>query len=64
VPPGERAAIFDEFTRGAGAAGTEGAGLGLYVAREVLAAQGASIEVGEAPGGGARFVISLPAAAR
>jgi signal transduction histidine kinase len=62
IPAAERATVFDEFARGSGATGTEGAGLGLYVAREVLAAQGASIEAGEAPGGGARFVISLPAA--
>jgi signal transduction histidine kinase len=56
----DRARVFDEFARGASAAGTEGAGLGLYVAREVLEAQGASIVVTDAPGGGARFVIALP----
>ncbi len=64
VPEGDRERIFERFvrldearTRDAG-----GAGLGLAVVREVVAGLGGEVVVGNAPAGGARFVILLPMA--
>lgn len=37
-----------------------GTGLGLAICRDAVERQGGEITVGEAPGGGARFAISLP----
>ena len=54
--------LFDKFyqvekgdTRKAG-----GAGLGLYICRELITAMGGTIEVNSKPKKGSRFVISLP----
>jgi signal transduction histidine kinase len=54
VPPERRVAIF----------GIEGArgGLGLAISKDIVFAHGGAIGVEEAPGGGAAFYFSLPAA--
>ena len=59
VPPDLRERIFEPFftTR------SRGTGLGLAVARQIVEAHGGRIEVGEGDGGGARFTVTLPAAA-
>jgi two-component system phosphate regulon sensor histidine kinase PhoR len=64
IPEEERARIFEPFVRGErqrdGA--IAGLGLGLHLARTLARAQGGEL-VCEAPdGGGARFVLTLPAA--
>ncbi|MDP2313061.1 MAG: ATP-binding protein [Pseudomonadota bacterium] len=59
VPAAERERIFGAFMRGADAGGP-GAGLGLYIAREVVRAHGGRIGVTDAPSGGARFWVELP----
>ena len=61
VRPEDRARIFEPFVRGEDEA-PGGAGLGLSIAAEIVAAHGGSIGVGEAELGGARFWIELPAA--
>jgi len=63
VPEAERDRIFERFTRLDTARTREGggAGLGLAIAATVVAAHDGSIRVEDAPGGGARFVVRLPA---
>ncbi|MDI6711708.1 MAG: ATP-binding protein [Anaerosomatales bacterium] len=63
VPPSEREAIFERFTQLEGAA-SDGAGLGLYIVRTIAETHDGRVYVEDAPGGGARFVIELPAAAK
>lgn len=59
VPEAEREHIFERgVTTGGG-----GSGLGLPVSRALAEAHGGALEVTGAPGGGARFLLTLPAAA-
>ncbi len=60
IPAAERARIFDRFYRVPGTA-QEGSGLGLAIVRRVADLHGATVEVGDADGGGARFTVSFPA---
>jgi len=53
-----RQRVFRPFWRGDHAGGT---GLGLYIVKGIVEAHGGTIEVDEAPGGGARFRVVLPA---
>jgi signal transduction histidine kinase len=57
----DQARIFDKFER---VDPTEpgGSGLGLYISRRLARAMGGDIVVDSAPGQGARFVLTLPAA--
>nr|WP_229925758.1 HAMP domain-containing sensor histidine kinase [Streptomyces longispororuber] len=66
VPPAERERIFERFVRldDARTRDEGGAGLGLAIARDVAARHGGSLTVGEAPGGGALFTLTLPRASR
>lgn len=59
VPPAERETVFDTFVRFDTGGRT---GLGLTIAKTFVEAHGESIWVEEAPGGGARFVFTLPTA--
>jgi two-component system, OmpR family, sensor kinase len=64
VPHHMRDRVFERFARGPGdAAPTGGSGLGLAIVRAVTAAHGGEVEIHDAEGGGARFVVTLPAAA-
>ena len=51
---------FLKFQRGPGAKGTRGTGLGLYVSRAVIEAQGGRLEAESRPGHGSRFTVVLP----
>ncbi len=64
VPLDMRERVFERFARGAGdAAPSGGSGLGLAIVRAVTTSHGGSVEVRDAEGGGARFVVTLPAEA-
>jgi signal transduction histidine kinase len=58
IGEGELNEIFDEFHRGDG--GGEGAGLGLYMVRELSAPQGVRIAVESRLGEGSRFTVAIP----
>lgn len=62
----DRERIFERFARGPRAArrSLPGAGLGLAIVAETAARHGGAAWCSEAPGGGARFTLSLPAAPR
>lgn len=57
LPPGD---LFEKFHRGDDEGATVGAGLGLAICRAIVRAHGGDIEAGTRPGGGARFVFTLP----
>jgi two-component system, OmpR family, sensor histidine kinase KdpD len=61
IPPEELDRIFDKFYRLPGTA-SGGTGLGLSIARGLVEAHGGTLIAVNAPDGGARFVITLPAA--
>jgi signal transduction histidine kinase len=63
IAPSERDRVFEPFVRGSASREGDGNGLGLYIARSVIAGHGWGIVASEAPGGGGRFSVSIPAAA-
>jgi two-component system sensor histidine kinase KdpD len=60
LPAGESSRLFDKFQRGNEEGATIGAGLGLAICRAIVRAHGGDISAGTRPGGGARFVFTLP----
>lgn len=62
VAPGEREAIFGVFYRGsAGERSSQGMGMGLAIARDIVRAHGGSLGLERHAGSGATFVLRLPA---
>ena len=62
VPAALRERIFERFTRGgADRAPSGGSGLGLAIVKAVVDAHDGRVDLLEAEGGGARFVVTLPA---
>ena len=59
IPPDLFAHIFDRFTR-ASQSKPGGTGLGLAIAKGFIEAEGGSLEVRNAAGGGALFTVRLP----
>ncbi|MEY2442875.1 MAG: two-component system, OmpR family, sensor kinase, partial [bacterium] len=62
LPAGDPAELFGRFWRadpGRGR-GRAGAGLGLSIVAAIVAAHGGRAEAADAPGGGARFTVTLP----
>lgn len=58
VPIHLRKRIFEPFFRHR--SDVPGHGLGLAICRAIVRAHGGTIEVGDSPGGGARFAVRLP----
>lgn len=63
IPEDQRERVFERFVRldEARSRDAGGSGLGLAIVREIVHAHGGSVSVSGAPGGGARFVVRLPA---
>jgi signal transduction histidine kinase len=62
IPEGDRERVFDRFVRldAARARSGGGAGLGLAIVSEVVAAHGGNVAIGDRPGGGALVTVQLP----
>lgn len=56
IPSADRATIFERFWRG-DRTRSDGAGLGLSIVKTVLDEHGGTVEVTDAPGGGALFIL-------
>lgn len=65
IPTTEREHVFEPFTRlpGVRRDRSSGTGLGLAIARRIATAHHGAIRIEDGPGGGARFVVALSAAA-
>jgi two-component system OmpR family sensor kinase len=63
VPVDLRERVFERFASGAGDGGERprGSGLGLAIVKAVADAHGGRVDLLDADGGGARFVVTLPA---
>ena len=61
VPASDRECIFDEFVRRDAPTDGGGTGLGLTIVRALVDAQGGRVWCEATPGGGATFVVELPA---
>jgi signal transduction histidine kinase len=62
IPAGQQDALFTPFFQ-AGSTNTRefgGVGLGLYIVRQLVEAQGGSVTAANRPGGGALMTVSLP----
>lgn len=63
VPAADRERVFERFVRLADSGNVSGSGLGLFIARSLVALNGGRLRLGEAEGGGSLFEIALPRAA-
>ena len=64
IAPADLANLFEKFHRGTGARGTEGAGLGLYISKALMEAQGGGISVTSRVGSGSTFTVTIPCTPR
>src|SRR5262249_48065267 len=60
VSDAERDRIWRPFARGGAATHNGGSGIGLTIVRDVAESHGGHATIERAPGGGARFVVTLP----
>jgi PAS domain S-box-containing protein len=60
VPAEQRAILFERFRTADNGGGRSGTGLGLAIVKEFVQLHGGTVEVGEAPEGGALFCVRLP----
>ena len=61
LTPDQQLKVFEKFER-LGRSGDGGSGLGLYISRRIARAMDGELTVESAPGLGARFTLSVPAA--
>lgn len=59
IPDDDRGRIFERFVRLDGS--SAGSGIGLYLVKALIEAHGGKVRVEDAPGGGSRFLVTLPA---
>lgn len=61
IPAADRARVFERFERAVGPGERRsGFGVGLWLVRQLAEAMGGTVAVGDAPGGGALFTVTLP----
>ena len=60
IAPQDQARIFNRFERAAGAGQSDGLGLGLFIAKEIVTAHGGTLSVESQPGQGSAFGVVLP----
>jgi signal transduction histidine kinase len=62
IAPNRRTEVFERFHQldGSSTRKLGGTGLGLHIARELVDLHGGSVQVGDAPEGGALFMVELP----
>jgi signal transduction histidine kinase len=60
VPPDHAPFLFERFYRVPNSASNRGAGLGLFICKEIIQAHNGRISVRTAPGKGTAFRIELP----
>ncbi len=60
MPPAELVRIFEKFYRAAGSERQKGAGLGLYIVKQLTEAMGGKVMVASQPGTGSTFTVSFP----
>lgn len=60
IPPDRLELIFEPFERAVSARAYGGFGMGLYIARRVVAAHAGTIRATSEPGAGATFTVELP----
>lgn len=60
IAPEEQPFVFERFFRGRSAEGSNGTGIGLAIAHQLVTAHGGRIELESQPGRGSRFRIRLP----
>ena len=62
IPAESLPRVFEKFYRAPGSRSKGGAGLGLAIAREIVAAHGGQIDAASRPGAGTTFTFRLPVA--
>ncbi len=63
IPESDRAELFSRYYRASNVSAVPGTGLGLYLARSIIARHAGSLSFADREGGGTVFTVSLPGTA-